>query len=135
MQARFCAFACDRRVVSLIGYCLLACIAMRIYLQKNNWDNFFKFSDFCTQWPAALSSDEKCDKRFPIEIDTADYVSSGPSIRNPKARVVTLRVRDFLKNKNHYSALYKNTFCTWLQNLIHVCCRKYENFKLQDKIA
>nr|KAF6453165.1 mitochondrial ribosomal protein S35 [Molossus molossus] len=49
--------------------------------------------DFCTEWPAALDSDEKCEKHFPIEIDTADYVSSGPSIRNPKARVVTLRVK------------------------------------------
>uniref|UniRef100_A0ABI7XJ96 Mitochondrial ribosomal protein S35 n=3 Tax=Felidae TaxID=9681 RepID=A0ABI7XJ96_FELCA len=48
--------------------------------------------DFCTEWPAALDSDEKCEKHFPIEIDTADYVSAGPSIRNPKARVVTLRV-------------------------------------------
>ncbi|DAA29440.1 small ribosomal subunit protein mS35 [Bos taurus] len=49
--------------------------------------------DFCTEWPAALDSDEKCEKHFPIEIDTADYISSGPSIRNPKARVVTLRVK------------------------------------------
>ncbi|XP_012588245.1 PREDICTED: 28S ribosomal protein S35, mitochondrial [Condylura cristata] len=47
--------------------------------------------DFCTAWPTALDSNEKCEKHFPIEIDTADYVSSGPSIRNPKARVVTLR--------------------------------------------
>uniref|UniRef100_A0A8C5K9F6 Mitochondrial ribosomal protein S35 n=1 Tax=Jaculus jaculus TaxID=51337 RepID=A0A8C5K9F6_JACJA len=49
--------------------------------------------DFCTEWPAALDSDEKCEKHFPIEIDTADYISSGPSVRNPKARVVTLRVK------------------------------------------
>ncbi|XP_073079646.1 small ribosomal subunit protein mS35 isoform X4 [Manis javanica] len=49
--------------------------------------------DFCTEWPAALDSDEKCEKHFPIEVDTADYVSAGPSIRNPKARVVTLRVK------------------------------------------
>ncbi|XP_058937553.1 small ribosomal subunit protein mS35 isoform X1 [Kogia breviceps] len=49
--------------------------------------------DFCTEWPAALDSDEKCRKHFPIEIDTAGYVSAGPSIRNPKARVVTLRVK------------------------------------------
>ncbi|XP_005364669.1 28S ribosomal protein S35, mitochondrial isoform X1 [Microtus ochrogaster] len=49
--------------------------------------------DFCTEWPAALDSDEKCEKHFPIEIDTADYVSSGPSVRNPKSRVVTLRVK------------------------------------------
>lgn len=48
--------------------------------------------DFCTEWPSALDSDEKCEQHFPIEIETVDYVSSGTSIRNPKARVVTLRV-------------------------------------------
>ncbi|XP_061844785.1 small ribosomal subunit protein mS35 isoform X2 [Colius striatus] len=47
--------------------------------------------DFCTEWPSALDSDEKCEKHFPIEIETVDYISSGTSIRNPKARVVTLR--------------------------------------------
>ncbi|XP_035111860.2 small ribosomal subunit protein mS35 isoform X2 [Callithrix jacchus] len=47
--------------------------------------------DFCTDWPAALDSDEKCEKHFPVEIDTSDYVSSGLSVRNPKARVVVLR--------------------------------------------
>lgn len=49
-------------------------------------------TDFCTEWPSALDSDEKCEQHFPIEIETVDYVSSGTSIRNPKARVVTLRV-------------------------------------------
>uniref|UniRef100_A0A8C9ICF9 Mitochondrial ribosomal protein S35 n=1 Tax=Piliocolobus tephrosceles TaxID=591936 RepID=A0A8C9ICF9_9PRIM len=49
--------------------------------------------DFCTEWPAALDSDEKCEKHFPIEIDSTDYVSSGPSVRNPRARVVVLRVK------------------------------------------
>ncbi|XP_021501693.1 small ribosomal subunit protein mS35 isoform X1 [Meriones unguiculatus] len=48
---------------------------------------------FCTEWPAALDSDEKCEQHFPLEVETADYVSSGPSVRNPKARVVTLRVK------------------------------------------
>ncbi|EHB15820.1 28S ribosomal protein S35, mitochondrial [Heterocephalus glaber] len=49
--------------------------------------------DFCTEWPAALGSDEKCVKHFPIETDTADYVSLGPSVRNPKARGATLSVK------------------------------------------
>ncbi|KAM9171188.1 small ribosomal subunit protein mS35 isoform 2-T2 [Pangshura tecta] len=49
--------------------------------------------DFCTEWPAVLDSDEKCEQHFPIEIETVDYVSAGPSVRNPKARVVTLRVK------------------------------------------
>ncbi|NXW51636.1 RT35 protein, partial [Nyctiprogne leucopyga] len=54
--------------------------------------------DFCTEWPSALDSDEKCERHFPIEIETVDYVSAGTSIRNPKARVVTLRVK--LSNLN-----------------------------------
>ncbi|XP_067387153.1 small ribosomal subunit protein mS35 [Emydura macquarii macquarii] len=54
--------------------------------------------DFCTEWPAALDSDEKCEQHFPIEIETIDYVSAGPSVRNPKARVVTLRIK--LSNLN-----------------------------------
>uniref|UniRef100_A0A452I8P2 Small ribosomal subunit protein mS35 mitochondrial conserved domain-containing protein n=1 Tax=Gopherus agassizii TaxID=38772 RepID=A0A452I8P2_9SAUR len=49
--------------------------------------------DFCTEWPAVLDSDEKCEQHFPIEIETVDYISAGPSVRNPKARVVTLRVK------------------------------------------
>ncbi|XP_048371760.1 28S ribosomal protein S35, mitochondrial [Sphaerodactylus townsendi] len=49
--------------------------------------------DFCTEWPAALDDDEKRMQHFPIEIETTDYVSAGPSVRNPKARVVTLRVK------------------------------------------
>ncbi|XP_038621111.1 28S ribosomal protein S35, mitochondrial [Tachyglossus aculeatus] len=49
--------------------------------------------DFCTEWPAALDTDEKCEEHFPVEIETADYVSAGPSLRNPKARVVTLKVK------------------------------------------
>ncbi|XP_054856710.1 28S ribosomal protein S35, mitochondrial [Eublepharis macularius] len=49
--------------------------------------------DFCTEWPAALDNDEKCIQDFPIGIETTDYVSAGPSVRNPKARVVTLTVK------------------------------------------
>uniref|UniRef100_UPI00398EBFB1 small ribosomal subunit protein mS35 isoform X2 n=1 Tax=Pristiophorus japonicus TaxID=55135 RepID=UPI00398EBFB1 len=54
--------------------------------------------DFCTEWPAALEGDEKCEHHFPIEIKTTDYVATGPSLRNPKARVVTLKIR--LSNLN-----------------------------------
>ncbi|XP_067906717.1 small ribosomal subunit protein mS35 [Heterodontus francisci] len=49
--------------------------------------------EFCTEWPAALDNDEKCEHHFPIEIKTTDYVAAGPSLRNPKARVVTLTIR------------------------------------------
>ncbi|XP_006633785.2 small ribosomal subunit protein mS35 [Lepisosteus oculatus] len=48
---------------------------------------------FCTEWPEALDSSAKCEEHFPIQVKTTDYVSAGLSLRNPKARVVTLTVR------------------------------------------
>ncbi|XP_041652500.1 28S ribosomal protein S35, mitochondrial [Cheilinus undulatus] len=48
---------------------------------------------FCTEWPSALDSDAKCDKHFPIKVESTDYVSAGLSIRNPSARIVHLRVK------------------------------------------
>eukprot|EP00062_Callorhinchus_milii_P009818 gi/632954033/ref/XP_007892749.1/ PREDICTED: 28S ribosomal protein S35, mitochondrial [Callorhinchus milii] len=59
--------------------------------------------DFCTEWPAALDSDEKCEEHFPIVIKTTDYVAAGPSLRNPKARVVTLSVRVSHLNLDHHA--------------------------------
>ncbi|KAM8973155.1 small ribosomal subunit protein mS35 isoform 2-T2 [Pelodytes ibericus] len=49
--------------------------------------------EFCTPWPSAFSSDEVINRHYPIEFQTVDYVSAGPSVRNPKARVVTLQVK------------------------------------------
>ncbi|XP_049929605.1 28S ribosomal protein S35, mitochondrial [Epinephelus moara] len=48
---------------------------------------------FCTEWPSALDTDAKCDEHFPIKVESTDYVSVGPSIRNPSARVVNLKVK------------------------------------------
>ncbi|XP_070687047.1 small ribosomal subunit protein mS35 [Pempheris klunzingeri] len=48
---------------------------------------------FCTEWPSALDTDAKCDEHFPIKVESTDYVSSGPSLRNPAARVVQLKVK------------------------------------------
>ncbi|XP_037624047.1 28S ribosomal protein S35, mitochondrial [Sebastes umbrosus] len=48
---------------------------------------------FCTEWPSALDTDAKCDERFPVKVESTDYVSAGPSVRNPSARVVQLRVK------------------------------------------
>ncbi|KAG8538465.1 hypothetical protein GDO81_022603 [Engystomops pustulosus] len=49
--------------------------------------------EFCTPWPAPLATDESCAQNFPIELQSVDYVSAGPSLRNPKARAVTLQVK------------------------------------------
>ncbi|KAL6474521.1 hypothetical protein MHYP_G00180820 [Metynnis hypsauchen] len=48
---------------------------------------------FCTEWPAALDSGAKCEEHFPIQVESKDYVSAGPSLRNPNARIITLTVK------------------------------------------
>lgn len=48
---------------------------------------------FCTEWPSALDTDAKCDEHFPIKVESTDYVSAGPSLRNPLARIVHLKVK------------------------------------------
>lgn len=53
---------------------------------------------FCTKWPAGLEKDEDCTKHFPLEVITSDYCYSGPSIREPLARIVSFRVK--LSNLN-----------------------------------
>ncbi|XP_054160281.1 28S ribosomal protein S35, mitochondrial-like [Oppia nitens] len=48
---------------------------------------------FCTEWPKGLETDEKCDKHFPIQIKTKEFVFSGTSIRWPDYRIVELQVK------------------------------------------
>jgi len=48
--------------------------------------------EFCNEWPEVLSTDEICDELFPIEVITRDVVSDGASLRDPRARLVTLKV-------------------------------------------
>ncbi|CAG5957731.1 unnamed protein product [Menidia menidia] len=48
---------------------------------------------FCTEWPSALDTEAKCDEHFPIKVESTDYVSAGPSLRNPAARVVKLQIK------------------------------------------
>lgn len=48
---------------------------------------------FCTEWPFGLETDEKCDKHFPLEVITSDYCYSSPTIREPLARIVNLRLK------------------------------------------
>lgn len=57
---------------------------------------------FCTAWPKALKSDEKCDRIFPINVVTKDFVFSSPSLRWPDSRCVeiTLKLSD-LKLDDH----------------------------------
>lgn len=46
---------------------------------------------FCTPWPKALSVNENCQKYFPLEVIQTDYCHSSPSIRNPLARIITIK--------------------------------------------
>ncbi|XP_077567345.1 small ribosomal subunit protein mS35 [Stigmatopora nigra] len=48
---------------------------------------------FCNEWPSTLDTDAKCEENFPIRVESNDYLSAGPSVRNPAARVVQLRLK------------------------------------------
>lgn len=48
---------------------------------------------FCNEWPKLLNSEEAIEKHYPIEVITSDYCHGSPSIRNPLARIVTLRIK------------------------------------------
>lgn len=48
---------------------------------------------FCTEWPKALNSEEAIEKHYPLEVITSDYCHASPTIRNPLARIVNLRVK------------------------------------------
>ncbi|XP_027215790.2 small ribosomal subunit protein mS35 [Penaeus vannamei] len=47
---------------------------------------------FCTPWPAGLENTEKQEKHFPVTMTKSSYLHSSPSIRDPKSRIVTLKV-------------------------------------------
>lgn len=51
------------------------------------------FSEFCTKWPKGLETDDDCDKHFPVEVITRDYIADGASVRDHRARRVTIKVR------------------------------------------
>ncbi|XP_025099402.1 28S ribosomal protein S35, mitochondrial-like [Pomacea canaliculata] len=58
--------------------------------------------EFCTEWPKGLETDENCRKHFPVEVESSDYIFSGPSIRDPRARTVTVKIHlDDLKLDYH----------------------------------
>ncbi|EFA00783.1 small ribosomal subunit protein mS35 [Tribolium castaneum] len=48
---------------------------------------------FCTPWPKALDSDEKCERFFPLEVASSDYCHSSPTIRDPLARIVSVKFK------------------------------------------
>lgn len=46
---------------------------------------------FCTKWPEELKTDEDCHEAFPMEYIFSDYVHAAPTIRDARARIVTVR--------------------------------------------
>lgn len=47
---------------------------------------------FCTEWPDNLDTDEEVRSHFPVTYVTRDYVHSLPTIREPRARIVELKI-------------------------------------------
>lgn len=48
---------------------------------------------FCTPWPKNLDMEETYEKIFPVEIISSDYCHSSPTIRDPLARIVTIKFK------------------------------------------
>lgn len=48
---------------------------------------------FCTEWPKLLNSEQAIENHYPVEVITSDYCHASPSIRNPLARIVILRIK------------------------------------------
>lgn len=49
-------------------------------------------SEFCTKFPTELMNDEECEKFYPVEVHSVDYVSAGKSPRDARARKITKKV-------------------------------------------
>ncbi|KRZ10094.1 28S ribosomal protein S35, mitochondrial [Trichinella zimbabwensis] len=47
---------------------------------------------WCTPWPEQLNSDDRCRHYFPVQFEYHDYIHAGPTIRDSRSRVVSLRV-------------------------------------------
>uniref|UniRef100_A0A915CAI8 Ribosomal protein S24/S35 mitochondrial conserved domain-containing protein n=1 Tax=Parascaris univalens TaxID=6257 RepID=A0A915CAI8_PARUN len=49
---------------------------------------------FCTSWPAELvRSEELRQMHFPVKVSYSDYVHQGTSLRDPRARIVTVTLK------------------------------------------
>ncbi|KAJ8976895.1 hypothetical protein NQ317_014066 [Molorchus minor] len=59
----------------------------------NTGDNAEALKKFCTPWPKALDTDEKCEKHFPFQVASSDYCHSSPTIRDPLSRIVTVQFK------------------------------------------
>ena len=56
-----------------------------------NIDFIIPETEYCTKWPEELN-DVSARVHFPLEFTQTDYIHSSPSIRDARARVVTLKV-------------------------------------------
>jgi small subunit ribosomal protein S35 len=91
---------------------------------------------FCTPWPDGLETDENIEEHFPIEIISSDYLHSTPSIRDHRARIVTLRVKlsslgldEYAKDKflRLVAERYDKT-TDWVTIVCDCCPLKKQNF-------
>ncbi|XP_076044522.1 mitochondrial ribosomal protein S35 isoform X2 [Oratosquilla oratoria] len=48
---------------------------------------------FCTPWPEGLETKEDEEQHFPLTVITSTYLHSSPTIRDPRARIVTFKVK------------------------------------------
>ncbi|THD23648.1 28S ribosomal protein S35 mitochondrial [Fasciola hepatica] len=47
---------------------------------------------FCTTWPRGLNGPQEIEKHYPLEVVRRSYLFSAPNLRDPRARIVTIKV-------------------------------------------
>lgn len=65
---------------------------------------------FCTPWPKGLETDEQCEKHFPVKVICTDYCHSSPTIRDPLARIVTIKVSRFISRFTKFLVVFFFSF-------------------------
>jgi small subunit ribosomal protein S35 len=58
---------------------------------------------YCNKWPEGLDTDEACDQHFPVQVTTRDYVADGASVRDSRARIVTVKVKLSLLDLDYHA--------------------------------
>jgi len=48
---------------------------------------------FCTPFPSELKNDEECEKYYPVEVHSVDYISAGKTARDLRTRTITKKIR------------------------------------------
>lgn len=84
--------SCLHGLAGFWQYPLLPMVLLGLSNGLNSINPSLHLPEFTTKWPAGLKTDADVEKHYPVEIVKHSFVNSAPSIRDRRARRVSLRV-------------------------------------------